>query len=53
MLPNQKANVTIRNFPKSVAQIRKETRIKEGGTDFLFFTTDCNNKHIVLFCKKV
>lgn len=53
LLPNQKANVTIRNFPKSVAQIRKETRIKEGGTDFLFFTTDCNNKHIVLFCKKV
>ena len=48
LLPNQKANITIRNFPKSVAQIRKETRIKEGGTDFLFFTTDCNNKHIVL-----
>jgi len=53
LLPNQKANITIRNFPKSVAQIRKETRIKEGGTDFLFFTTDCNNKHIVLICKKV
>jgi hypothetical protein len=49
----EKANITIRNFPKSVAQIRKETKIKEGGNLFLFFTTNLDNKQIVLFCKKV
>jgi hypothetical protein len=49
----EKANITIRNFPKSVTQIRKETKIKEGGNVFLFFTTNLDNKQIVLFCKKV
>jgi hypothetical protein len=52
LLGNQQANITIRNFPKSVAQIRKETKIKEGGNLFLFFTTNQENKQIVLFCKK-
>jgi hypothetical protein len=49
----EKANITIRNFPKSVTQIRKETKIKEGGNVFLFFTNNLDNKQIVLFCKKV
>ena len=49
----EKANITIRNFPKSVAQIRKETKIKEGGQVFIFFTTNLDNKQIVLFCRKV
>ena len=52
LLDNENANITIRNFPKSVAQIRKETKIKEGGNSFLFFTTNIENKPIVLFCKK-
>ena len=38
LLPNKKANITTRNFHKSVAQIRKELKIKEGGDDYLFFT---------------
>ena len=49
----EKANITIRNFPKSVAQIRNETKIKEGGQVFIFFTTNLDNKQIVLFCRKV
>ena len=53
LLPNKKANITTRNFPKSVAQIRKETNIKDGGEIYLFFTTDINNNHKVIFCKKV
>lgn len=52
-IPLLKANVTVRNFPESVAQIRKKTKLKEGGSDYLFFTTDINNKHIVLVCNKV
>lgn len=49
----KKANITIRNFHESVAQIRKRTGIKEGGSDYLFFTTDIENKAIVIHCKKV
>lgn len=49
----EKANITVRNFPKSVAQIRKETKIKEGGNLFVFFTTNLEDKQLVLFCRKV
>ncbi|MGB5362649.1 MAG: class I SAM-dependent methyltransferase [Aureibaculum sp.] len=52
-IPLLKANVTVRNFPESVAQIRKKTKLKDGGSDYLFFTTDIHNKHIILVCQKV
>jgi len=52
-IPLLKANVTVRNFPESVTQIRKKTKLKDGGNEYLFFTTDNNNKHIVLVCLKV
>ncbi|MGJ8659175.1 MAG: THUMP-like domain-containing protein [Cellulophaga fucicola] len=48
-----KANITTRNFSESVANIRKKFKIKDGGTNYLFFTTDCNNNKIVLLCSKV
>lgn len=51
-LPNRKANITVRNFPESVADIRKKTGIKEGGGEYLFFTTDMHQKPIVVFCRK-
>ena len=53
LVPSKKANITTRNFPQTVAQIRKKTGIKDGGNQYLFFTTDINNKHIVLICEKV
>ena len=52
-LTENKANITTRNFPESVAEIRKKTKIKEGGSTYLFFTTNHNNKHIVLICSQV
>jgi len=52
LLPEQKANITTRNFPETVAQIRKKTKIKEGGTVYLFFTTDFKDNKIVLLCSK-
>ncbi|MBC5774124.1 hypothetical protein H8S95_08625 [Pontibacter sp. KCTC 32443] len=52
-LPRKQANITIRNFPESVASIRKKTGIREGGNLYLFFTTDMHQKPIVLFCEKV
>ncbi len=52
-LENQKANVTVRNFPETVENIRKRWRIKDGGELYCFFTTDLNNNKIVLLCKKL
>lgn len=52
LIPSKKANITTRNFPETVAQIRKKTGLKDGGNQYLFFTTDFNNKHLVLICVK-
>lgn len=52
LLSSSKANVTTRNFPKSVEQIRKELKIKDGGMDYLFFTTNINDKLICIHCVK-
>ncbi|PQJ77668.1 class I SAM-dependent methyltransferase [Polaribacter porphyrae] len=48
----KKANITTRNFPKTVAQIRKETKIKDGGNTYIFFTTASNNYKIVIISEK-
>ncbi len=48
----KRANITTRNFQESVAEIRKRTGLKEGGEDYLFFTTDHKNISIVLQCTK-
>ena len=52
-IPTNKANITVRNFPETVAQIRKKTGIKEGGNQYLFFITDKDEKHLVLICEKL
>jgi 16S rRNA G966 N2-methylase RsmD len=51
-LENQKANISIRNYPESVEEIRKKLKIKEGGDVYLFFCTDAKMKKIVLICRK-
>lgn len=48
-----KANVTSRNFPISVPELRKKHRIKDGGDSYIFFTTDMEGKRIVIVSKKV
>jgi 16S rRNA G966 N2-methylase RsmD len=48
----QKANITTRNFPKSVAQIRKELKLKDGGVNYLFFSTNIQDSLIVINCVK-
>ena len=49
----KKANVTTRNFPISVNDIRKKLKIKDGGQSYLFFTTDKTNSKIVIVCSKL
>ena len=48
-----KANITTRNFPMSVADVRKKHGIKDGGDDYMFFTKDVEDKLLILLCRKV
>ncbi|OMP30808.1 class I SAM-dependent methyltransferase [Mangrovimonas sp. DI 80] len=47
-----KANITTRNFPETVQQLRTKLKIKDGGELYLFFSTNLNDEKIVIFCKK-
>ena len=48
-----KANITTRNFPLPVSDIRRKLNIKDGGNLYLFFTTDTTNTKIILICSKM
>lgn len=49
----EQANLTVRNFPSSVADLRKRLRLREGGSAYLFATTLSENNHVLLRCSKV
>jgi hypothetical protein len=42
------ANITVRNFPMTVAQLRSKLKISEGGSDYIFATTLADGKHVLL-----
>ena len=52
-IPEKKANISVRNFPETVAQIRQKTGIKEGGDSYIFATTNTENQKILLICEKI
>ena len=47
-----KANITVRNFPMSVAELRKRLKLKDGGDLYLFATTIADNQHQLFLCRK-
>jgi len=47
-----KANITTRNFPIDVKDIRKKSKILDGGDHYLFFTTNHLNEQIIIKTKK-
>ena len=49
----KKANLSVRNFPLSVAELRKRLKIKEGGNDYLFATTLYDNSRVIILCRKI
>ena len=49
----EKANLTVRNFPSSVVDLRKRLKLKEGGEDYLFATTLADESKVLIRCKKV
>ena len=48
-----KANITVRNFPLSVADLRKRLKLKDGGDVYIFATTDAKKGHLVMVCRKI
>ncbi len=51
LLGNTKqGNLTIRNFPSTVAELRKRLKLKDGGQDYFFATTLSDNSHVLLKC---
>ncbi len=46
------ANIATRNFPLTVAELRKRLKLRDGGSDYLFATTLANGEHCVLRCTK-
>ncbi len=48
-----KANVAVRNFPLSVADLRKRLKLKDGGDVYIFATTDAKKGHLLFICRKI
>jgi hypothetical protein len=49
----QKANITVRNFPESVQQLRKRLKLADGGDSYIFATTLNDGSKALIVCKKV
>lgn len=47
----QKANITVRNFPISVAELRKRLRLTDGGDTYIFATT-IGKEHLLIITEK-
>lgn len=52
-IKDKKANISTRNYPLKPQQIKKKYGLNDGGSLFVFFTTNINNEKIVLICNKV
>lgn len=48
----RQANLTVRNFPATVQELRKRLRLAEGGNVYLFATTLADGSHCLLRCSK-
>ena len=48
----QKANITVRNFPESVQQLRKRLKLSDGGDNYIFATTLADERKVLVICKK-
>jgi hypothetical protein len=52
LLGIEKANIAVRNFPLSVAELRRRLKISEGGSTYIFATTLKGKRHALLICSK-
>jgi 16S rRNA G966 N2-methylase RsmD len=48
----RQANIAVRNFPLSVAELRKRLKLQDGGDTYIFATTVADKGHQLLICRK-
>ena len=48
----KQANLTLRNFPATVQELRKKLKLSEGGHVYLFATTLNDESHVLLQCER-
>ena len=48
-----RANISVRNFPLSVEQLRKKLHLKDGGDTYIFATTKADGAHCLYICRKI
>ena len=48
-----RANISVRNFPLSVDQLRKKLKLKDGGNTYIFATTTTDGAHRLFICRKI
>ncbi|WP_394708168.1 hypothetical protein [uncultured Bacteroides sp.] len=48
----KQANITVRNFPSSVAELRKRLKLMDGGDTYLFATTLADDQKVIVKCHK-
>ena len=48
-----RANITTRNFPLSAPQLQQKLKLKDGGTKYIFATTDSQQQHIIIVANKL
>ena len=49
----EQANISVRNFPLRVDQLRKKLKLKDGGDVYIFATTMADGEHRLLICRKI
>ena len=48
----KQANIAVRNFPMSVAELRKRLKLRDGGDTYIFATTTREGEHVLIICRK-
>lgn len=48
----KQANIAVRNFPMSVAELRKRLKLRDGGNTYIFATTSSEGEHLLLITHK-
>lgn len=46
------ANIAVRNFPLTAAELRRRLKLRDGGDIYLFATTQADGSHVLFACEK-
>lgn len=47
-----KANIAVRNFPMTVAELRNKLRLKDGGNTYVFATSLSDGSRVLVICRR-